>query len=169
MVDFAKRNLFKGSTSPSPNKPTLPWLKDPDTFFEKCTRCSKCTEHCETHVIKHSSGGFPSIDFSEGECTFCYQCAEVCPESLFINQDSSPWDNKANISDACLADKNVECRSCADACEPMAIQFQLRIGQAAKPAIDSDKCNGCGACVAICPTSAINVTVSDMDETEYGT
>ncbi|MCV6039462.1 ferredoxin-type protein NapF, partial [Escherichia coli] len=72
-----------------------------------------------------SDGGFPSVDFSIDECTFCYQCANVCPEPLFLAETEQPWHAKAVISDSCLAKQNVECRSCGDMCDPMAIQFKL--------------------------------------------
>ena len=76
----------------------------------------------------------------------------------FLNPRKKPWQAKASISDKCLAQQNVECRSCGDMCEPMAIQFQLRAGSVALPKIELDECNGCGACVAVCPTSAILVS-----------
>ncbi|GAK87860.1 ferredoxin-type protein NapF [Vibrio ponticus] len=40
----------------------------------------------------------------------------------------------------------------------MAIQFRLEVGRVAQPNLDTTLCNGCGACVAICPTSSINVS-----------
>lgn len=169
MVDYAKRNLFKGSISPSAPETLLPWLNEPNSFFDACTQCGKCVEQCETHIIKRGSGGFPYVDFTSGECTFCYQCADVCPEPLFKSRDASPWDYKADIDEQCLANRNIECRSCSDACEPMAIQFQLTIGHAAIPSIVLNQCNGCGACVSLCPTSSIKVTLSNKEESVYGT
>ncbi|WP_149865144.1 4Fe-4S binding protein, partial [Salmonella enterica] len=40
-------------------------------------------------------------------------------------------------------------------CEPMAITFRPTLSGINQPQIDSQACNGCGECVAICPVSAI--------------
>nr|WP_216612331.1 ferredoxin-type protein NapF [Vibrio sp. RE86] len=157
VVDLSKRRFFNRRTVDD-NTVRLPWLKPNTQFTDQCTRCGKCSEHCETNIIVTGDGGFPRVDFSLGECTFCYQCAEVCPEPLFEEQQNTPWNAKAVIEEPCLAKQNVECRSCGDMCETMAIQFKLEIGKVAQPKLELDDCTGCGACVAVCPTSAINVS-----------
>lgn len=157
MVDLTKRNLFFRSKLQD-SAARLPWLKQTDNFTDLCTRCGQCVDNCETKIIVKGDGGFPQIDFSLGECTFCYRCAKSCPEPLFLSQQQTPWNIKANISESCLAYKNVECRSCGEQCDTMAIQFKLAIGQVAQPSIEIDACNGCGACVSSCPTSSISVS-----------
>lgn len=157
VVDLSKRRLFSRSRIDK-SALRLPWLAKPELFTDLCTRCGKCADTCETHIIKKGDGGFPSVDFNIDECTFCYRCAEACPEALFLPQTENPWQAKAAISDGCLATQNVECRSCGDSCETMAITFKLAIGQVAQPTIKLDECNGCGACVSVCPTSSINVS-----------
>ncbi|MEZ8723310.1 ferredoxin-type protein NapF [Vibrio pomeroyi] len=157
MVDLSKRRLFSRRKVDS-SQIRLPWIENLESFADGCTRCGKCIENCETKIIIAGDGGFPTVDFSIDECTFCYQCADVCPEPIFKPKQGEPWQAKAQISDRCLAQQNVECRSCGDMCEPMAIQFQLRAGSVALPKIKLDECSGCGACVAVCPTSAILVS-----------
>ncbi|HHX8442305.1 TPA: ferredoxin-type protein NapF [Vibrio diabolicus] len=157
MVDLSRRRLFARKAHPD-NTVRLPWLTKPEQFTDDCTRCGKCIEACETKIITKSDGGFPSVDFSIDECTFCYQCADACPEPLFLPKTEQPWQAKASINDSCLAKQNVECRSCGDMCDPMAIQFKLELGKVAQPNLDLDECNGCGACVSVCPTSSINVS-----------
>ncbi|WP_394157039.1 ferredoxin-type protein NapF [Vibrio campbellii] len=157
MVDLSRRRLFARKTQPD-NSVRLPWLAKPTQFTDDCTRCGKCVEACETKIITKSDGGFPAVDFSIDECTFCYQCAEACPEPLFLAEAEQPWQAKASINDSCLAKQHVECRSCGDMCDPMAIQFKLELGKVAQPNLDLDECNGCGACVSVCPTSSINVS-----------
>lgn len=155
MVDLSKRRFF---TRTPKTTPLLPWLAEPDSFVDSCTRCNRCLPVCETQIIIQGDGGYPTVDFNLGECTFCYQCAAACPEPLFLAQTDSPWSIKAQINLSCLTQQNVECRSCADACEPEAIRFQLAIGKVAQPKVGLDDCTGCGACVAICPTKAINLS-----------
>ncbi|MDN3702052.1 ferredoxin-type protein NapF [Vibrio artabrorum] len=157
MVDLTKRRLFSKQKVDS-SQIRLPWINNSNSFTDDCTRCGKCITSCENAIIVVGDGGFPTVDFSIDECTFCYQCADVCPEPIFKPKQEVPWQAKAQISDKCLAQQNVECRSCGDMCEPMAIQFQLRVGSVALPEVTLDACNGCGACVAVCPTASIHVS-----------
>ncbi|WP_104026737.1 ferredoxin-type protein NapF [Vibrio jasicida] len=157
MVDLSRRRLFARKTQLD-NSLRLPWIAKPTQFTDDCTRCGKCVEACETKIIIKNDGGFPAVNFSIDECTFCYQCANVCPEPLFLAETEQPWQAKASITDSCLAKQNVECRSCGDMCDPMAIRFKLELGKVAQPNLDLDECNGCGACVSVCPTSSINVS-----------
>ncbi|MFV0574497.1 MAG: ferredoxin-type protein NapF [Vibrio sp.] len=161
-VNISRRQLF--TRRKDSDKPNLPWVKD-HLFTDLCTQCGKCVEACPEKIIQPSDGGFPRVDFNLGECTFCYQCAETCPESISFNGSTAlfnpktekPWQAKAVISEQCLAQQNVDCRSCGDSCEPFAIRFKLAVGSVAQPQIDTNLCNGCGACVSVCPTQAINV------------
>ncbi|KJY72613.1 ferredoxin [Vibrio coralliilyticus] len=157
MVDLAKRRFF--STKKLEDQELyLPWLSQPAFFTDQCTRCGKCADACETQIIVKGDGGFPRVDFSVDECTFCYQCADACPEPLFNPKTEQPWNAKATINESCLAKQNVDCRTCGDMCEPMAITFKLEVGKVAQPILNLDECNACGACVSVCPTSSINVS-----------
>lgn len=157
MVDLSKRRFFSRKKLED-NELYLPWLSQPTFFTDQCTRCGKCVDACETQIIVKGDGGFPQVDFSVDECTFCYQCADACPEPLFNPKTEQPWGAKATINEGCLAKQNVDCRTCGDMCEPMAITFKLEVGKVAQPILKLDECNGCGACVSVCPTSSINVS-----------
>ncbi|MDF2155314.1 ferredoxin-type protein NapF [Vibrio sp. CAU 1672] len=157
MIDLSKRRLFARNTVPD-RSARLPWLANRADFTDMCTRCGQCIEACETQIITIGDGRFPEIDFSRGECTFCYQCADACPESLFLPKAETPWQAKAVIADSCLAKQNVECRSCGEMCATMAIKFRPEIGTVAQPSITLNECNGCGACVSVCPASSISVS-----------
>ncbi|MCK6263905.1 ferredoxin-type protein NapF [Vibrio sp. ZSDE26] len=163
MVNLSRRRLFS-RTKVNDNALRLPWLKSSSNFVNDCTRCGKCIENCENKIIIKGEGGFPTLDFSIDECTFCYQCAEVCPEPLFESQNSEPWRAEIVINDKCLAFKNIECRSCSEVCESRVIQFKPELGKVAQPKLNLDECNGCGACVSVCPTSSINVRNVDNNE-----
>ncbi|QIZ76897.1 ferredoxin-type protein NapF [Ferrimonas lipolytica] len=154
MINQGRRALFR----PQQDAPIrMPWTVVENDFLANCTRCNQCIDACEPKIIVKGSGGFPSIDFSHNECTFCQQCVQACPEPVFRSIDEQPWQLKAQINDGCLAQQRVECRSCGDSCEPQAIRFKLTVGMAALPQIDLDQCNGCGACVSVCPTTAITM------------
>lgn len=64
------------------------------------------------------------------------------------------------IEDHCVAvrNRNSTCQKCVNACIAKAIWASSN-----KIVIDSNACVGCGACVAVCPTSAI-VSLDPMDE-----
>jgi ferredoxin-type protein NapF len=163
VVDLSKRRLFS-RTKIDNSSVRLPWLTNPLAFIHDCTRCGKCQENCETNIIVIGDGGFPTVDFSIDECTFCYQCAEVCPESLFKPKSEEPWQAQIVIEKECLAIRNIECRSCSEMCDAMVISFKPELGRVAQPKLDLDKCNGCGACVSVCPTSAIKVSNVNNNE-----
>ncbi|AMG31977.1 ferredoxin-type protein NapF [Grimontia hollisae] len=153
MVDTRRRFFLRSKAKTRVNP--LPWIADWESFTDQCTRCGDCIRECEANVIVSGDGGFPTIDFGRGECTFCYACAEKCPEPLFKDESAKPWDLIATINDQCLTRNGVECRSCSDACETRAIKFQLTLGQVAQPTLNLQDCTGCGACIAPCPANAI--------------
>lgn len=154
MANLARRNIFNRGPK---SLQLLPWIVSQGDFIEGCSRCDKCISQCETSIIIKGSGGFPEIDFSRDECTFCYQCAQACPESLFAPEHQPPWAQKIAIDKHCLTYQKVTCRSCEDVCEPMAINFKAVLGGPAQPMVDLDSCNGCGACIKPCPTNSIQI------------
>ncbi|MGF1742283.1 ferredoxin-type protein NapF [Vibrio profundum] len=158
MVNFSKRKLLLRQEAHF-----LPWLTNSDSFFDDCTQCQKCVNSCETKVIELTSNGYPTLNFTKNECSFCYQCAASCPEKLFSDRNEKPWNVIASINEQCLAKHNVECRSCSDACERSAITFQLIVGHSAQPNLDINECTGCGACVSICPSLAISITPQEAE------
>jgi ferredoxin len=61
------------------------------------------------------------------------------------------------FAEHCLAQQNVVCRSCAEICEHDAIRFSPRLGGAALPVLNSERCTGCGDCLSICPNAALSL------------
>jgi ferredoxin-type protein NapF len=75
----------------------------------------------------------------------------------FLTGSGSPAARKATISDACLAEAGVSCMACRDACPEEAIRFRPRLGLPFLPEVDLAACTGCGACIEVCPASAIAI------------
>lgn len=161
MVDLARRNFFRGKIKSTPAAIRLPWVINETHFIDGCTQCGDCITSCEENIIVKGDGGFPEIDFSKGECTFCQKCIEVCEQPLFIDEredSQTAWQLDIKIKSNCLAMNQVVCQSCQDSCETEAISFKYIHSKIPQPQIELDKCNGCGACVSICPQNAIELT-----------
>ena len=135
-----------------------PW-SDLANFLEKCTACDKCISACEMGILTRGAGGFPEVNFSLGrkECSFCQACVNVCEADVFRETSEAAWTHKIEIQAGCLTYHNVECRSCEDSCEHRAIRFKRQMGGVAKIELDLPACNGCGACLSVCPTTAISI------------
>ena len=66
----ARRAFLRGRPGRKSIHVQLPWLATL-SFVDDCTRCGECLAACPEKIIVRSTGGFPSIDFAKGECTFC--------------------------------------------------------------------------------------------------
>lgn len=178
-IDLGRRSLFKGKYMPTASMLLPPWSVDQTSFLETCTRCGDCVAECPENILMPGSGGFPTTNFKHNECTFCGDCVSACPSGALtrttvtnqaedqIDYQSNesrdiPWFQAPIISDQCLTQQGVVCRSCGDACEPEAIIFNWRESAGgsrgvAVPSVDNDLCNGCGACISICPNNALTM------------
>ena len=159
MVDASRRGFFRGRPRPKAEiRP--PWALPEALFTDVCTRCNDCIRVCPEQIIISGDGGFPTVDFKRGECTFCGDCAATCKAGALQNSECQvwPWAIKAQVANTCLAQRGVECRICGDHCSVAAIRFSPRRGGPPLAEIDAAACTGCGACVAPCPVAAIGVS-----------
>jgi ferredoxin-type protein NapF len=157
MSILSRRNLLRGRWQQGEPAVRPPWIISESVFINGCTRCNACIDACETGVMVSGAGGYPELDFSRAECSFCGRCAQVCQAALFDKEQPVPWRYKADIGASCLTNRNVECRVCLESCEISAIKFKLKAGRVAQPLLNTEVCNGCGACVSSCPVKAISV------------
>ncbi|MCB1960203.1 MAG: ferredoxin-type protein NapF [Rhodocyclaceae bacterium] len=155
-MDAARRGFLRGRPRDIASEFRPPWAGDEHDFIRLCTRCDACIEACPTKLIKAGGGGYPSVDFSRAECTFCGECARVCDSGAIARrQDAAPWGLRARFGAACIAAKGVECRICGESCEAGAVRFRPVLGGISQPEFEIERCTGCGACVAPCPVTAI--------------
>ncbi len=161
-MDSSRRSFLRGR----PHRNTVPlrppWSVPELLFTKLCTRCGDCIQHCETGVLQKGDGGFPETFFDSGGCNFCKKCVQACkPGALRLINGAAPWLLKAFIGSSCLVQQKVVCRTCGERCETGALRFRLEKGGVATPQLDLDLCNGCGMCVADCPTRAITVSPTE--------
>ncbi|MDR1678569.1 MAG: 4Fe-4S binding protein [Prevotellaceae bacterium] len=134
---------------------------------QQCTACQLCVSVCPNQVLIPSSNLSslmqPELSYEKGFCRpECVKCAEVCPtgaikhiakeEKSSIQIGQAVWIKQNCIV---LTDK-VKCGNCARHCPAEAILMipseagndnSLQI-----PAVNTEKCIGCGACEYVCPS-----------------
>ncbi len=122
--------------------------------FEKCQSCEEkpCVSACEEAIIRIVDQK-PQLDFSKSGCTYCDACALLCPKEV-LKVESRKDIGKASINPVgCMAWHQTICSLCHDICETRAIKFYGMF----KPEIDANLCNGCGFCIGVCPSGAIDI------------
>ena len=162
MIDPRRRGFlrgrFGGLREPVVAPPRPPWaLAEPD-FIDACTRCGECIVACPRGILEKGDGGYPVVSFARQGCDFCGACDRACAPRV-IDRVARPraWSWKAVPDGRCLAERRVECRICAEACDARAIRMVPRIGSVAQPKVDGAACTGCGQCVAPCPANAVRL------------
>lgn len=133
---------------------------------DRCTACQLCVSTCPNGVLRPSTAVMkfmqPEMSYERGYCRpECVKCAEVCPagairpigvaEKSSIQVGHAVW-----VKENCvvLADE-VECGNCARHCPTKAIQMVAfdpdDVESLLIPAVNVERCIGCGACEHLCP------------------
>jgi len=143
-------------------KPDLrpPWALAEPAFFDACDGCGKCVTACAEKIIFISSRKLPLLDFSQGGCTFCGECANACETGALSHKHEPgvlPRQLLAGISAGCLAKLGITCVRCIEACEYDAIVARPALGGRTKMQINHQACIGCGMCISTCPVDEISL------------
>jgi ferredoxin-type protein NapF len=167
-TQISRRQLLGGRLRGGPAAVRPPWAAAEDAFVTECDRCGDCGVACPERVIRVGDGGFPVVDFALGGCSFCAECVTACRgRALKADPERDPpWALIARIGSACLATRGVVCRSCGEVCDQGAVRFRPRVGGAAKPQLNAERCTGCGHCMSICPVQAVTIETPARPEQE---
>lgn len=136
-------------------------------FTQHCTACQLCISACPNNVLRPSSQLStlmqPEMSYERGYCRpECTRCSEVCPagaiKPITVEEKSSTrighavWIRKNCIP---LTD-GVECGNCARHCPSGAILMIPSDSNDPEspriPAVNVERCIGCGACENLCPS-----------------
>lgn len=171
-------------TAPVRKTPVTPaGSKSLKNMYDKCVACQLCIAGCPNNVLRPSSSFDhfmqPEMSFERGHCRpECTHCSEVCPagaiEKISVAEKSSIQVGHAVWNkDLCIrVTKGVECKGCANHCPVGAISYvpldpddpdSIMI-----PAVNEERCIGCGACENLCPVrpeSAIHVEGHEIHKT----
>ncbi|HQG49190.1 MAG TPA: 4Fe-4S dicluster domain-containing protein, partial [Sedimentisphaerales bacterium] len=88
----------------------------------------------------------------------CTRCTEVCPSGAILPlRIENKWEARIGRprvdAELCLLSDDRECSACARWCPYGAIRYVFsETTYSLQVRIDPQKCNGCGACEAACPT-----------------
>lgn len=154
-----------------------------NNFVRHCTACQLCVSSCPNGVLRPSSDLMrlmqPEMSYERGYCRpECTACSDVCPAGAIApitveDKSSTQIGHAVWIPDNCIPlTDGVKCGNCARHCPAGAIMMvridkndpeSLRI-----PAVNTERCIGCGACENLCPArpfSAIYVEGHEVHRT----
>jgi len=143
----------------------------------RCTGCQLCVSVCPNGVLRPSTSLMnlmqPEMSYERGYCRpECTKCSEVCPAGAIIKvtpeEKTAIQIGHAVVDlDLCIVNAHqVDCGNCARHCPAGAIRMvTAEDGFSKIPAVNPEKCIGCGACEYVCPSrpvSAIHVEGHDV-------
>lgn len=152
---------------PHRNTPiTPPGALGAHNMAQHCTACQLCVSVCPNQVLRPSTDLMklmqPEMSYERGYCRpECVKCSEVCPAGAIlpisrVDKSSVQIGHAVWVKRNCIPlTDGVECGNCARHCPVGAIQMVPNVAEDKNstkiPAINVERCIGCGACENLCP------------------
>ncbi|MDE7096510.1 MAG: 4Fe-4S dicluster domain-containing protein [Muribaculaceae bacterium] len=131
-------------------------------LHKHCTACQLCVSACPNGVLRPMTDleNFmqPESSYERGYCRpECTRCSDVCPTGAIrpidtADKSSIQIGHAVWIKDNCVPlTDGVECGNCARHCPTGAISMVETETGLKIPAVNTERCIGCGACENLCP------------------
>ena len=154
---------------------------------QHCTGCQLCVSACPNGVLKPSTDFLhymqPTLSYESAHCRpECHACSDVCPAGAILPLGDTHEEKMARksslkigravwVRENCLpATDGVNCGNCARHCPSGAITMVAidpnNPRSAQIPAIDEERCIGCGACEHLCPARPFTAIYVEGIETQ---
>ena len=148
-------------------------------FARHCTACQLCVSVCPNGVLRPSTDLArlmqPEMSYERGYCRpECTKCGEVCPAGAIrpitiADKSATQIGHAVWIRQNCVPlTDDVECGNCARHCPTGAIQMiPSDAGNPDSPkipAINVERCIGCGACENLCPARPFSAIYVEGNE-----
>ena len=175
--------VIEGKIAPKRVTPLIPpGAFSAENMAQHCTACQLCVSECPNGVLRPSTDIMklmqPTMSYERGYCRpECTRCSGVCPTGA-IHKVSKAEKSATQIGHAVWIKKNcvpitdgVDCGNCARHCPSGAISmvsYKTAGGEVMVPAVNNERCIGCGACENLCPArpfSAIYVEGHEIHRT----
>lgn len=147
------------------------------SFNDHCVGCQLCVDACPNGVLTPSLSFDrfmqPQMDFEKGFCRpECNACSRVCPagaitELLPEEKSSVSIGHAVYNPDLCVVKTDdVDCGNCARHCPAGAISMvkSEALGGKRIPAVNPERCIGCGRCEYVCPSRPVSAIYIEGNE-----
>ncbi len=164
--------VIKEKVAPHRETPIVPpGAESLRNFSAHCTACQLCVAQCPNGVLRPSTDLLhlmqPTMSYERGYCRpECNRCSQVCPAGAIKpiskeDKSSTRIGHAVWVKELCVVlTDDVSCGNCARHCPAGAIQMvEIENEQGKKvfvPAVNEERCIGCGACENLCPSRPLS-------------